>query len=366
MANQRYNRHIGIVQQLRARTFVSSTSLATRFSVSPRTIYRDIEELIAAGLPIESVAGRDGGYRLGSEGAVDPLIMDADDVLRLYVLSLIDTDDHDALTGAPGAANGGAALLQAGGVSTYARDTLRKLSQRIYFDTRDWYWKDEGSGHVPALRYALLTSTAIEITFRNKRSDTSTSQVVKPYGLVWKGGEWWLVATPLRGDPERFRLNHIDRLVRTDLTFTHPGDAFDLRQWWTQTLEDFGRGPNQVRLRVHPPGREEMLRLGLKPDSEIIHEPDGTIIIVLYVDRWQWLVPLVASFGADVTVEEPAGLRADLRSHHERALRTYLDADNAANADYRNDDSRLRATRGRNPRSVRPQTGPADRPPASR
>ena len=61
MANQRYARHIAIVHQLRSRQWVSSTSLANRFGVSQRTIYRDVEELIAAGIPIEAVAGREGG-----------------------------------------------------------------------------------------------------------------------------------------------------------------------------------------------------------------------------------------------------------------------------------------------------------------
>jgi predicted DNA-binding transcriptional regulator YafY len=345
VVNQRYARHIGIVQQLRSKSWVSSTALATRFDVSVRTIYRDIEELSAAGLPIESIAGREGGYRLSAESPVDPLIMDADDVLRLYVLGLIDSGD-EAITD-PG-------LLQAGGVSAYARDTLRRLGQRIYFDTRDWYWKDEGSGHVPAIRYALLTSTAIEITFRSKRSATPETTTVKPYGLVWKGGEWWLIATPTRGKPRRFRLNLIDRLTRTDLTFTHPGDTFDLREWWTQDLEDYGRGSTQVTLHVQAGAREEMLRLGLKPDSQVHHELDGTVRIVLYVDNWQWLVPLIASFGADVTAEEPDELRQALTVHHQHALATYnqgagVDKD----IDYLHDDSRLRATRGRNPRSSR-------------
>ena len=350
MANQRYARHIGIVHLLRSRQWVSSVSLANRFGVSQRTIYRDIEELIAAGIPIEAVAGREGGYRLNSDNPVDPLILDADDALRLYVLGLIDTADEHSV--------GDAELLQAGGVSTYARDMLRKLSQRIYFDTRDWYWKDEGSGHIPTVRYALLTSTAIEITIRTKHSADMNTLVVKPYGLVWKGGEWWLVAAPLRGDAQRYRLNHIDRIVRTDLTFTHPEEKFDLREWWTKALEDYGRGPNRVTMRVFPSGREEMLRLGLKPDSEVHHEPDGTVRIVLYVDKWRWLVPLLASFGSDVILDEPADLRAAIRQHHADALKAYEALDTASGpaadaANYRNDDSRLRSTRGRNPRSAR-------------
>lgn len=344
MANLRYTRHISIVHQLRSKAWVSATSLATRFNVSVRTIYRDIEQLIDAGLPIEAVAGREGGYRLSSESGVDPLLLDGDDALRLYVLGLIDSGDPEVRD---------PALLQAGGVSTYARDTLHRLSQRLYFDTRDWYWRDEGSGHVPTLRYALLTSTAVEITIRTKHSEVTPTIVVKPFGLVWKGGEWWMVAAPLRGEPERYRLNHIERLVRTDLQFTHPGDDFDLREWWTRTLEDYGRGPNRVTLRVLPSGREEMLRLGLKPDSQVIEDPDGTVRIVLFVDKWQWLVPLIASFGADVTVEEPEQLRREIVAHHTQALAAYADVAPSDNKNYRNDDSRERATRGRNPRADR-------------
>jgi predicted DNA-binding transcriptional regulator YafY len=69
-----------------------------------------------------------------------------------------------------------------------------------------------------------------------KHSAELSTLIVKPYGLVWKGGEWWLVAAPLRGEVQRYRLNHVDRLVRTGLTFTHPEEKFDLRQWWTTTL----------------------------------------------------------------------------------------------------------------------------------
>ena len=211
---------------------------------------------------------------------------------------------------------------------------------------------------MPAVRYSLLTNTAVEIIVRNKQSTQTDTLIVKPYGLVWKGGEWWLVAAPLRGEVRRYRLNHVDRLTRTDLKFTHPEDAFDLRQWWTRTLEDYGRGPNRVILRVQPSGREEMLRLGLKPDSEVHYDSDGTVRIVLYVDKWLWLVPLVASFGADVTVSEPTELRDAVRRHLTQALRAYDDPADLSDADgdegnYRNDDSRLRSTRGRNPRSKR-------------
>jgi predicted DNA-binding transcriptional regulator YafY len=187
-------------------------------------------------------------------------------------------------------------------------EAVRKLSRRIYFDTSDWYWKDEGSGHLAILREALLGGSTVDITIRAKYIDDRNRLVVKPYGLVWKAGEWWLVAAPPHEAPLRYQLNNIDRLVATDLKFSYPEDAFDLQRWWVQALEDFGRGPNKVVIRVTPDNREEMLRLGLKPDSEVHHQPDGTLRIVLYVDRWRWLVPLVASFGGGV-IEDPFELR---------------------------------------------------------
>src|SRR5947207_13342477 len=93
MANQRYARHIAIVHLLRSRQWVASASLAHRFGVSQRTIYRDIEELIGAGIPIRAVAGREGGDRLSPESPVAPLILAADDVHRLDVLGLIDSGE---------------------------------------------------------------------------------------------------------------------------------------------------------------------------------------------------------------------------------------------------------------------------------
>jgi predicted DNA-binding transcriptional regulator YafY len=355
MPNSRHARHTAIVHLLRSRTWISATSLAHRFDVSQRTIYRDIEELVSYGIPIESIPGRTGGFRLSTDTPIDPLMVDGDDALKLYVLGLLSHQtspapadtilDPDAL-----------------GVRPHARDTLRRLSQRIYFDTSDWYWTDEGSGHLTTIREALLTATAVEITTRIKRTDERTRLLLKPYGLVWKGGEWWLVAAPPQEAPQRFQLNNIDRVTVSDLKYTYPDESFDLQRWWIQALEDFGRGPNKVVITIQPAAREEMLRLGLKPDSEIHHEPDGTIRMVLYVDRWRWLVPLIASYGPDVTITEPTELRDALRQHHADALAAYDQLTSERDAtvvdlrpsttDYRNDDSRLRSTRGRTPRSI--------------
>ncbi len=340
MTTKRHSRQVGIVHVLRSREWVSATSLARRFEVAPRTIYRDIEELIAAGVPIESVSGPEGGYRLASDQPLAPLTLDADEALKLYVVSLLDrrqSDEPDSDSPEVG--------------KTYSREALKRLSQRIYFDTADWYWKDEGSGHLPAVRYALLTGTALKLILRVKGKAESAVTIVKPYGIVWKAGEWHLVAAPIEGPPTRYRLNLVDHLALTDLRFSYPDDGFHLQTWWTAEVEAHGKGDTRVVLHVEPAARDEVLRLTLKSNSEVEHTADGGLVIRLYVDRWEWLIPLVTSYGGDVLIEEPAELRDAIVRYLRRALDTYERAartdQEAAVAGFRNDDSRLRSTRGR-------------------
>jgi len=328
------------VHVLRSREWVSANSLAQRFEVAVRTIYRDIEELIAAGVPIESVSGPEGGYRLASDQPLAPLTLDADEAMKLYVVSLLDRRRD-------GEPNNDVPELG----SAYSREALKRLSQRIYFDTADWYWKDEGSGHLPAVRYALLTGTALKLTTRVKGKAEPAVTIVKPYGIVWKAGEWHLVAAPIDQPPTRYRLNLVDHLALTDLRFSYPDDEFHLQSWWASVMEANGKGETRVVLRAQPAARDELLRLTLKSNSEVEHTPDGGLVIRLYVDRWGWLIPLVSSYGGDVLIEEPAELRDAVVAHLRRALDAY---DGAANVDlmpaaagFRNDDSRVRSTRGR-------------------
>jgi len=341
MVNPAHARQLGIVQMLRTRTHVPARELADRFGVTDRTIYRDITTLTSHGIPIQATPGAAGGYRLAPEDPLDPLTLDSDQAMRLYVLGFLDPPTAGSTTEDRG---------RAAGVSSTVQEVMRRLAQRIHFDTADWYWRDEGSGHLPVLRTAMLTGTALEVTFRTDDGGQETT-LLKPYGVVWKAGEWHMVAARAAGPPQRHRLNLVDRLQPTDLTFAYPED-FTVSQWWTAAMEDYGKGDIRVELHVTPAARAELLRLSLKSNSQIHEHDDNSVTIVLYVDRWEWLIPLVTSYGPDVTVTEPPALREAITAQLRRALAAY-DTSQAAGpappAGLPHDDSRLRSTHGRHP-----------------
>lgn len=337
-------RQLGIVHMLRSRTYVPARAMADRFGVSERTIYRDITALTAHDIPIEASPGAVGGYRLAPDEALDPLTLDSDHALRLYVLGFLEPSEPGSST---------EERARAAGISNTVQEVMRRLAQRIHFDTADWYWRDEGSGHLPVLRTAMLTGTALEVTFRAKEGQQETA-LLKPYGVVWKAGEWHMVAARATGGPSRYRLNLVDRLHPTDLTFAYPDD-FSVRDWWAAAMEDYGKGEVRVELHVTPAARTELLRLSLKSTSQVHEHDDGSLTIVLFVDRWEWLLPLVSSYGPDVTVAAPATLRTAITAQLRRALAAYgadEPPDLSPPKGLAHDDSRLRSTHGRHPRSM--------------
>jgi predicted DNA-binding transcriptional regulator YafY len=310
--------------------------LANRFKVSVRTIYRDVEQMLEAGIPIQALAGRTGGFRLVSEDPLESTNPDPDLAFRLYLLGFWKPGKSEGTT-AP--TNGSKAF----------RSSFLRLIERVHFDTSDWYWRDEGSAHLQTLRTALQANSMLEVTLRKTRSDPPRTLFLKPLGLVWKSGQWYLIGAPTGGPIQRLSLNAIERLLLTDATFVYPED-FRLTEWWAESVESYGTGPTPVILKVSPGARDELARLSLKSTSRVEASDDGGMTITLFVDRWEWLVPLVASYGSDVVVVEPPALATALVAHLRRAISSYAEAgrdEAATETTFDSDDSRLRTTRGR-------------------
>lgn len=340
--NARIGRMLGILLVLRSKEWVLAQELADRFGVSLRTIYRDIEAIQKEGIPIHGVPGPDGGYRLETEGPIDPMQFADDDAMRLYLLGAIGSQFPDAMQ------------QRAQAAITKMNETLRPedskllnlIRSRVYFDMTDWYWRDMSTGHLPTLREALAQERVVAISFRRRGESAPERIHIASYGLAWKGGEWYVVGmSDESGAVERFRVSRIDMVEILDSKFHYPTE-FDLKEWWVTELEHFGKGNVCVRLVATPDARAELLTLKTK-DSSVVEDRNGLTVLTLYVDSWKWLLPLILSYGNSIIVEEPAELRDAVVKSMLEALRQY--GTGTANADNRftSDDSRRRATRGR-------------------
>ncbi|MEV5900955.1 YafY family protein [Streptomyces sp. NPDC052127] len=242
------SRLVSILLLLQTRGRLTAAQLAEELEVSVRTVYRDVEALGAAGVPLYGDAGHAGGYRLLDGYRTRLTGLTADEAEALF------------LAGVPGPA----AQLGLGPVLAAAQLKVRaalppelrahadRISGRFHLDAPGWY-TDAGADetpHLAAVADAVWNNRILHTVYRRWREPTDVERRLEPYGLVLKAGRWYVVAGP---GPRTFRVDQILELTASDEVFTRP-DGFDLAAHWTAYQQGF-------RERLYGDGAEAVVRL---------------------------------------------------------------------------------------------------------
>ncbi|MFJ4206289.1 helix-turn-helix transcriptional regulator [Streptomyces sviceus] len=289
-------RLVSILLLLQTRGRMTAAQLAEELEVSVRTVYRDVEALGAAGVPLYGDAGHAGGYRLL-------------DGYRTRLTGLT-PDEAEALflAGAPGPA----AELGLGPVLAAAQLKVRaalpaelrahadRISGRFHLDTPGWYAQAEQAHYLPQVAEAVWNGRVLRVVYRRWAEPTDVERRLEPYGLVLKAGRWYVVAGP---GPRTFRVDQILELTSSDEEFTRP-EGFDLAAHWTAYQRDFHdrlyRGEAVVRV---APG----VRLPRAVHDRV--DSDGWTLARVPIESLGHAQGEFLRLGTDIEVLEPAELR---------------------------------------------------------
>ncbi|WP_162605257.1 helix-turn-helix transcriptional regulator [Jiangella ureilytica] len=224
----RSDRLYAIVDELRARapSRVTRRELADRFEVSSRTIERDIEALLLAGVPVWSDPGRDGGYSIVRATSMPPLNLTPEEAVAIVVALATSTD----LPYQDAGRRARAKLLS--GMREADVRAARELADRVRIGpvADDAMVAAELRAHVEA---AVAERRVGELTYRDRKR-RSTRRVVEAHGLYLTGGHWYLVAWCRTREAGRvFRLDRVEALRLTEERAAERPIA-DLSIWVTQ------------------------------------------------------------------------------------------------------------------------------------
>lgn len=343
MKGQNLSRLLSLVLLLRSREQVSAQELGGRFGVAPRTIYRDLATLQRAGVPVAGQRGPSGGFYLTSNVDLYPGALVSDATLVEFLTG--GQAVGRSAVGRREAVN--RALEKAEEVlSGEEKELIHRTRERIFIDTEDWYWRDQPERDLQVFKDAVISDKRLAITFYERDSPLVKRSVLDPYGLVWKGGFWYVVGHSQA--EKRFRRYRVPRIISATLT----GEVFSrlpfhIKDFWRSDLEMFGKGVLRVALRINAGVISEFENFNWKEDSVIERHADHWLV-EMHVDHFDWLVPLILSFGGDVTVTEPEELRVRIAVGAERLMRMHRYNGPYADATVsKTDDSRSRVTRGR-------------------
>ncbi|MFV0523389.1 MAG: helix-turn-helix transcriptional regulator [Acidimicrobiales bacterium] len=304
----RADRLVAILLLLQRRGQVTAAQVAEELEVSPRTARRDLEALGQAGLPVYSVPGRNGGWRLLGEGRTDLSGLSSTEAVALYALV--------------GAAAGGADAALAG----ETRAALRKLSSALPEPMRDAAERAAssirvagisgarpGSGRavLGAVRRSVVTARRAVLDYTD-RDGEPTSRTVDPLGLVARQRHWYLIAGTEAGQ-RTFRLDRIDRYELTGQPAVRP-EHFDIDEAWdrVEAVIDDLRWSVGASIRIQPRlvGR---LRFALGDRLTVGGSaPDGSTTATVRGWSVTELAAALAGFHPGVVVDEPPELKEAL------------------------------------------------------
>ena len=229
---RRADRLFQIVQHMRGGRLVTARTLSERLEVSERTIYRDIVDLQASGVPVEGEAGV--GYLMREGFQLPPLMFSEDEITALVAGARL----IRAFGGADMARGAEEALIKIGAVLP---DSARQRAERVPVHALSWEMTDELRQRIDDLEAAAAGRAFLDIAYADGEG-TATTRRIRPLGLWFWGKVWTLVAwCELRTD---FRMFRIDRMVEVNRT----GDSF--RDEPGKTLFDFHRSEDQRGLRL--------------------------------------------------------------------------------------------------------------------
>ena len=306
----RASRLVSLLLLLQHRGRLTAGELAEALEVSVRTIYRDLEALSAAGVPVYAEPGRNGGCQL-----VDGYRT------RLTGLTAKEAEALFATGGMPGPAGelglgtvlGAAQLKLLAALPKDLADRAASARQRFHFDAPTWFRGTRNEPHLASLAAAVWDDRRVDIQYRHPGADDPAPRTLDPFGLVNKAGVWYLVARR-DGELRTYRVSRVHKVSTLDEQFVRPGN-FDLAEHWNQAVAGFESltPPVDVEVRASTFGFEElryMTRTSGRAIKNHAARPDGwTCCTVAFESLDEAYVDLMR-LGADVEVLEPEPLRS--------------------------------------------------------
>jgi predicted DNA-binding transcriptional regulator YafY len=302
------DRRLLILMRLREETPVRAQDLAEACECSVRTVYRDIDALCQAGVPVAAMAGE--GYRLVPGYHLPPISFTVDEAVQLLLgadmaFGLGTEDQREA-------ARAAAAKVEAA-LRPETRAEVERLRERIRVSR--WQYRGQ-SPWLSLLHQGVAQDRVVWLRYHSFGSDEVTERKVEPYTLVFYGGDWHLVGyCRLRESVRDFRADRIRDAEVLDESFQRPVGF---------SADDDGRPQPGQEIRVwieasSVPWARETPPFGFQREEQA----EGGVVFVIECWELRRLLPWLLGWGASARVLSPPDVIERMRREAEALVEAY-------------------------------------------
>lgn len=301
----RADRVLALLLLLQARGRLSAEELATRLEVSRRTVYRDVNALGSAGVPVRTEPGPNGGIELMEGWRTDLTGLTEPELEALFTSAAGPVFERAmgklaaALPGEPGRRAG-------------------RMRERLLVDSVGWGRRGEAPPQLRVVQDAVFSDRRLRMRYRRAEAQ-AVERVVDPLGLVLKAGVWYLVAE-VDGERRLYRLSRVESAEPLDEPARRP-PAFDLAAAWREQTAgwDGSRAGYEVVIRVRSGDLPLVLRVS---GDRVVGRPRQNELRLAFPGV-EPAAAFLSSFSDMVEALEPPELRAELARRGAALVRQY-------------------------------------------
>jgi predicted DNA-binding transcriptional regulator YafY len=322
----RASRLVNVLLLLQTRNRLTAGELAEELEVSVRTIYRDVEALSEAGIPIYAERGPHGGVRLVDGYRTRLTGLTADEAEAVF------------LSGVPGAAAelGLGTVVAAARLKVMAalppelRTRAGRVAERFHLDAPGWFQSAETLPHLELLANAVWEAQRVRMTYRRSERAGNVERTIEPLGLVLKGGVWYVLAQT--DDSIRtYRVSRVRDAALIGERFVRP-EGFDLAAHWEQSRSAYEQAvePVDVVVRVQSSLLSHLANAaGQRAMATAVRTADPVdpdfVLVRLAFDWGDDAVVAALRLAGEIEVLEPAWVRRAIVESAEAILARYSD-----------------------------------------
>jgi predicted DNA-binding transcriptional regulator YafY len=283
---------------------VQAQELSDRLEVSLRTIYRDLESLSLAGIPIVSYTGVEGGYEIMENFRLDRQMLSLDELMVMFTalrgLQSTQAVNHSHMD---------RLLDKVGALVSQVEQGRFAERDQVHVDFTPWRKNESERAKYELLQKAITEKQLIKFAYTDSQGEDS-ERSIEPMGLVLKGYIWYLQGYCLsREDYRTFKLSRLrelrilaDHFHRRDMTVTK------LNEQWRRP-----RSEQTVELVLRFSGAAKVAAADHFDESEIERQPEGTLLVRTTLPDEKWLISFLLQFKTDLLILEPAHIAAEVR-----------------------------------------------------
>ena len=295
------DRLVSIIMILLDKKRIGAQELADMFEVSPRTIYRDIDAINMAGIPVRGASGVGGGFEIMQEYKVDKKVFSADDLSALLM----------GLSSLSGMIRGDELVHALAKVKSFipadrAKEIELKVNQ-ICIDLSPWMGNRNIQPYLETIKSALQENKLLSFEYIAHHGN-KTARTAEPYQLVLKGNHWYLQGyCRIRNDFRLFRLSRMSNLQIKEEIFA-PRDYQKPQLDFDSILETM---QTKIKIRIHRSVMDRVLDFCTYEDFS----PDGNeyyIVNFPFIDN-EYHYDILLSFGDKCECLEPLHVREKMK-----------------------------------------------------